>query len=179
MPQQPFTKPIEDSVEKSGGKVAVGEDLKFQRKWWRFERIVWSLFVVLIICDVLGVFGRGWLANAQRATPDGALRLEYERIERASTPSVMTLHFGPAAIRNGRIQFYISDSIVKPLGAARISPQPAVSTVGNDGISYIFPATQSPADVQISLEPTAPGAHTFRIQMPGEAPIEGNIVVMP
>jgi hypothetical protein len=179
MAEQPFTKPVEDSVPKTGDKVAVGENLEFQRKWWKFERIIWSIFVLLIICDLLGLFGRGWLANAQRETPDGALKLNYERIERTSTPSVMTLHFGPSAIQNGHIQFYISDSIVKPLGAERISPQPATSTVGNDGITYVFPATQSPADVQISLQPSMPGSYPFRIQMAGEAPIEAHIFVVP
>lgn len=88
-----FTSPVEDSVPRVGD-VAVGEDLDFQRRWWRFERVVWTVFVIVLVCDLLGLFGRGWLAKAKRATPDHTLTLDYERVERASTPSVMTLHFG-------------------------------------------------------------------------------------
>ena len=179
MPDQPFKKPVEqDSVSKSG-EVAVGEDLGFQRKWWVFERVIWSFFVLVIICDLLGLFGRGWLAQAQRATPDGALTLHYERIERTSTPSIMTLRFSPAAIHDGRIQVYISDSLVKPLGAQRISPQPAISAIGNGGITYSFAATQTPADAEISLEPGTPGPHRFRVQLAGDAPIDASIFVVP
>ena len=39
-----FSKPIADSVAKVDGEVAVGEDLEFQRKWWKFERATWIFF---------------------------------------------------------------------------------------------------------------------------------------
>jgi MFS family permease len=100
MADQPFKSPVGDTVPRIDDQIAVGEDLEFQRKWWRFERIVWSIFVVILICDLLGLFGRGWLAKATRTTPDGALKLNYERIERADTPSIMTLHFNDAAIQS-------------------------------------------------------------------------------
>ena len=183
MPSQPFTSPVTDSVPKVGDSVAVGEDLDFQRKWWRFERVVWIFFLFILVCDVMGLFGRGWLAKDRRSTPESALTVDYERIARASTPSVMTLRFGPEAIHDGNIRLYISDTLVKPLGAQRISPQPAVSAVGNDGITYTFAATQAPATVQIALEPSFPGAHPFRIELLNGAAIqdaiEAKIYVVP
>ena len=179
MPDQPFLAPVEDSVPKVDGTLAVGENLEFQRKWWRFEDFIWIVFALIILCDLLGLFGRGWLAKAKRTTADHALTLNYERIERASTPSIMTFHFGPAAIRSGHIQIFVSNSIVKQLGAQRVTPQPIVSAVGNGGITYIFAATQVPADVEITLESSFPGRHTFRVQMPGEAPIDASVFVVP
>ncbi len=179
MSPQPLTNPVEDSVPKVSEDIAVGENLDFQHKWWRFERVVWAVFLVILVCDVLGLFGRGWLAQASRATSDGALKLKYERIARASTPSVMTLEFGDGAIQNGHIQVFVSDSIVKPLGAQRISPQPERSSLGEDGITYTFPATQGPATVQIALEPSFPGLHSFKMRLPGEDPIEAKILVVP
>jgi hypothetical protein len=184
----PVEAPIEDSVPKVSGQsdqgssdnqLAVGEDLEFQRRWWRFETVVWSFFLLLLIADVLGLFGRGWLAKARRATPDHALTLDYERIERASTPSIMTLTFGPEAIHDGHIELYVSDSIVKPLGAQRVSPQPLRSAVGSGGITYTFAATQAPAVVQIALEPSFPGSHPFRIQLADEPPIDATVFVVP
>jgi hypothetical protein len=174
----PATQPIEDSVPKIED-IAVGEDLEFQRRWWRFENIVWFVFLLILIADILGAFGRGWLSKAHASTPDHALTLDYERVARAGTPSIMTLTFGPAAMHNGRLVFYVSDSIVKPLGAQRISPQPAISTLGDDGITYTFPVTQAPAVVQIALEPSFPGSHPFRIALPDEPPIDAKIFVVP
>lgn len=175
----PFTSPVEDSVPKVHDEIAVGEDIEFQRKWWRFEKIVWPILLLIVVVDLLGGFGRGWLSKGHRATPDQALTLDYERIARASTPSIMTLKFGQTAIRNGRIMVYVSDSVVKPLGAQRVAPQPAVSSIGRDGVTYVFPASQSPATAQIELQPSFPGLHKFRIQAEGSAPIDGTVFVMP
>jgi hypothetical protein len=104
MSTQPSLHPVEDSVPKVSNAVAVGEDLDFQRKWWRFEKVVCFFFLLILVCDLLGLFGRGWLAKATRKTTDGALTLNCERIERASTPSVMTLQFASSAIVDGHIQ---------------------------------------------------------------------------
>jgi hypothetical protein len=178
MPTLPFTSPVEDSVPKTG-EVAVGEDLAFQRKWWVFERLVWSFFFILVVCDLLGLFGQGWLANAKASLPDGALSIEYERVERATTPSTMRLEFGPAAIQNGQVRVYVSNSVVEGLGAQRISPEPAVSKVGDGGLTYTFAATRSPAEVQIQLQPTAPGPQHFRVQLAHEPPLDLNVFVVP
>jgi len=177
MADQPFMSPVEDSVPKAG-EVAIGEDLAFQRSWWKFERGVWFFFLLLLIADLLGLFGRGWLAKAQR-TDSKTVQLDYERIERASTPSIMTFHFTPAAIQNGQIQLYISEDLIKPLGAQRISPEPRTSVVGSDGITYTFPATETPATAEIQLEPSFPGSHHFRVQVRGGQPIDANVVVLP
>jgi len=173
------TSPVEDSVPKIDKKLAVGENLEFQRKWWKFERAVWIVFFMILVADLLGLFGRGWLSKAQASDSAQTLTVDYERVARASTPSIMTLRFGPNAIHNGHIQLYVSDSVVKPLGAQRISPQPATSALGNDGITYTFDATQLPASAQIALEPSFPGRHSFRLQVVGGAPIEASIIVVP
>jgi hypothetical protein len=179
MPGIPYEARVEDSVPKVENEIAVGEDLEFQRKWWRFEQIIWPVLLALVIWDVLGGFGRGWLAKAKASTPDKAMILDYERIARASTPSVMTFNFNDAAIHNGRIILYISDSVVKPLGAMRLAPQPALSSVGDGGITYAFDASKGPAVVQIQLEPSFPGRHRFTVRLEGEPPVIGSVFVVP
>jgi hypothetical protein len=175
----PYESQVEDSVPKIDNDIAVGEDLEFQRKWWRFEKIIWPILLLVVLIDLLGGLGRGWLSKTQRSTPDHAFIFDYERIERASTPSIMTLHFGSQATRGGHIVVHVSDSVVQRLGAQRVSPQPAVSALGNGGITYVFPSNGSPADAQIELQPSFPGLHQFRIQVEGSTPIEGTIAVLP
>ncbi len=175
----PFTKPVEDSVPKVDDTIAVGEDLEFQRHWWRFERTAWVIFGFIILCDVAGLFGRGYLANAERKTPDGSMDLKYERIERASTPSIMTFRFGPEAVRGGQIHLFVSQDVVKTLGAQRVSPQPAQSVIGNGGITYTFPASDSNALVEIMLEPSFPGVHWFEVGVPGLSTVRERVVVVP
>lgn len=107
------------------------------------------------------------------------MMLKYDRIARASTPSLMTFQFSSQAIHNGHIRLYLSDSVVKPLGAMRIAPEPARSSIGDGGLTYDFPATGGQAMVQVELEPQLPGAYHFTAHSDGEPPIEGSVVVMP
>jgi hypothetical protein len=169
---------VNDSVPKVE-EIAVGENLDFQRRWWRFERIIWCFFLVLLVADVLGLFGRGWLAKAQRTDSAHTLTLDYERFERASTPSIMTFHFTPAAIHDRKIELFLSEDVIRPLGAQRISPQPLRSTVGNGGVTYVFPANEGPATVEVELEPSFPGVHHFHAQVVDGGPIEGTVTVFP
>ena len=137
------TKPVGDTVAKINGEVAVGEDLRFQRKWWMVERIVWILFLLIIIADLLGAFGREWLAKAHTIAPDKSLEIAYESVERFHAPSILTIKASPTAVQNGMLQLWVSQSIVKSLGKERVIPQPQSSAIGDQGILYTFPASGS------------------------------------
>ncbi len=183
----PATAPVEDSVAKISDELAVGEDLHFQRKWWRFEKGVWIVFLVIVLLDIAGVFGRGPAANARGRTQGGMMVVDYERIERFSTPSILTIHFGPSAVRDGKkIQLWVSDSLVHQFGNQRIVPQPASSVIGNGGILYTFASTPLPDSVDFALQPANPGIYSLQMRIPGatlDSPpldqFETKIVVMP
>ena len=173
------THPVTDSVPKVDNAVAVGEDLKFQQRWWRFEHLAWGFFALVLIADAVGCFGRGPVAKVERRTPDQSLRVRYERIERASTPSLMTIHFGPSAVRNGEVRLFVSDTILQELGAQRVIPQPAASIVGEGGVTYSFPVSAGMQTMQIALSPSFPGVHRFVMRVPGADAITGRIAVVP
>jgi hypothetical protein len=175
----PIAEPVADKIPRVEDAVSVGEDLEFQRRWWRFEKGAWILLVLVLIADALGAFGRGWLADSERVTPDGTLRVRYERIERTGTPSEMTIEFGPSAIRDQRVRLFSNKTIVKELGAQRIIPQPTLSEIGPDGITHTFPVTSSPATASIALQPAFPGIHHIELRVPGAEPIRAAVVVLP
>ncbi len=173
------TKPVTDSVAKTGGAVAVGEDLAFQQAWWKFERVVWVFFALILVADVSGLLGRGPLSKAEVHAPDDSLRVKYEKVERANTPSIVTVIPGPTALRDGSLHLFVSNSIVQELGAQRIVPQPATSTLGSGGVTYTFPATSLPMTVQIALQPSFVGSHPFRMGVPGQDAVQGKVLVLP
>jgi hypothetical protein len=179
MATKPVTKPVQDSVAKVNNEVAVGEDLDFQRKWWRFENAAWIFFTLIIILDLAGLFGRGPIAKAERRTADGTIDVKYERIERTGSPSIMTIAFGPAAIQNGKVHLYVSNSLVKPLGTQRVIPAPQDSVIGEGGLTYTFPTTKPPASVDLELQPSGPGIYDFTIHVIGAQPVHAKIVVVP
>ena len=107
MPQQTFESEVKDSVTKVNDEVAVGEDLGFQERWWRFERAVWIFFTFVLLCTFLGLLGRGPLSHGK--LQDADMTVKFERIARTGTPSLMEVNFNPAAIHNGKLNLYVSD----------------------------------------------------------------------
>jgi hypothetical protein len=173
------TTPVTDSVPKVNDDLAVGADLKFQRRWWKLETVVWWLFGALVLLDIVGVFGRGPAANAERKAADSSITVKYERIERVGTPSKMTIQFGPETIHDGKVQLLVSQSLVEELGNQRVIPQPAVSQIGGSKILYTFPASVLPTQVQLGLEPAKVGRTDLSVQVPGCAEVKLDIFVMP
>jgi hypothetical protein len=169
----------ETDVPKVDNAIAVGEDLKFQERWWTLERIVWSFFVLILIADVLGVFGEGWLAKTQINQPGSGMFVKYDRVQRTGTPSKVAIQFGPDAVVDGKVRLFASDSIVKDLGAQRVIPQPETSAVAQNGLIYTFPSGNPPGEVDFELQPGFPGVRTFRLQVIGKPAISARVVVMP
>ena len=134
---------------------------------------------MVLLADVLGLFGRGWLAKAQAGDESSGLHVNYERVERAMTPSIMDIHFNPSAVQNGAVELFVSDTLVKELGTQRVAPQPRESVIGDGGITYTFPVKGMPAEVQLMLQPSFPGIHTFTLQVPGKTAVGGRVVVVP
>jgi hypothetical protein len=174
-----FSRPVEESVSKVNDEVEVGEDLDFQRKWWRFENFIWVIFSVIIVLDLCGVFGRGPVAKAERRAADGTIDVKYEHIERTESPSILTIRFGQSAIVDGKIKLYISESLVQGLGTQRIIPAPLASEVGKGGLTYTFLASKPPASVDLALEPSSPGMYEFTIGVVGAEALHAKVFVVP
>ena len=180
MPGTQLLDPVSgEEVPKVDNAIAVGEDLRFQERWWTFERIIWSVFLLIVLADVLGVFGRGWLSKAELHGDGTGMDVKYERVERAMTPSVMTIDFRPEALHDGKVELFVSDTLVKELGTQRVIPQPERSVVGNGGITYTFPASGLPAEIQLEMQPSFPGVHSFGLQVPGMQSTGARISVVP
>jgi hypothetical protein len=179
MATKQISRPVEDSIAKVNDEVAVGEDLEFQRKWWRFENAAWIIFSLIIVLDLSGLFGRGPIAKAERHSADGTFDIKYERIERTESPSILTIHFTQSAIQNGNIHLYVSNSLVKELGTQRVIPAPQETTLGEGGLTYTFPASKPPASVDLALQPSGPGIYDFTIGVVGSPPVKARVVVVP
>jgi hypothetical protein len=176
----PITRtPVDDTVPKVNNEIAVGEDVEFQRRWWKFERAVWIFFIAFVLLDLAGLFGRGPLAKAHLATSNSAMNVDYERIERTGTPSVLKVEFNNSAIRNHQVELWASEDLVTKLGNKQIAPQPAISTFGEGGVHYTFPATTQPATAVFSLQPSAPGFYRLILRSVDGSELHFKIFVMP
>ncbi|HTD55468.1 MAG TPA: hypothetical protein VK670_08795 [Silvibacterium sp.] len=179
MPSKPLTTPVQDTVSKLDNQVAIGEDLGFQRKWWKFERAAWVMLALILLLDITGAFGRGPIAKARTRAPDGSMLIDYERLERIGTPSMVTITFAESAMKSGTVTLYVTDGLVQKLGAQRVIPQPETTVLGHGGLTYTFSASGMPGSIEFDLQPTSVGPHNLVVQVVGAAPVTLNIFVFP
>lgn len=177
MSQTTYKKAVEDSIAKINDEVAVGEDLDFQERWWKFERIVWTFFTIVLLCTFAGLLGRGPLAVGH--LHDEFMQVQYEHIARSGTPNMMEIKFTPAAIQNGRVHLYVSDSVPKELGSTRVTPSPLETAMGNGGLTYTFAATTTPAAVKFLLQPDGPGIVPLTVGIAGQPALHTKVIVLP
>lgn len=179
MPSTPHTSPVEDSVPKINNELAVGSDVEFQHRWQHLERAAWIVLTLFLVLSIAGVFGRGPVANASAQASDRSMVVKYERIQRFGTPSVLTIQLHPSAIRDRKVQLWVSESLTKPLGTQRVVPQPLQSEIGGGGILYTFPASTSPASVEFQTQPSRIGLTNLTLQIPGRSAVPVKIFVVP
>jgi hypothetical protein len=172
-----FQKPVENSVPRINDEVAVGEDLDFQRRWWKFEGVMWWVFAFILLADLAGALGRGPLAHAHLS--NRSMEVKYERIERAGTPSILQVRFASGAPIGDKAKLFVSQSVVDELGAQRIIPAPFESAVGDGGVTYTFPRTGPDASIEFALQPERAGLYHFGIGIAGEPLLKARVAVVP
>jgi hypothetical protein len=172
-----FQKPVEDSVPKIRDEVAVGEDLDFQRSWWKFERSMWSVIAIVLALNFAGVFGRGPAAHAR--VSNDAMLVKYDRVERTGTPSILEIQFQPKTLGKSQVKLHVSQSVLEQLGAQRVIPSPSDTAVGGGGLTYTFSAGEAPGSVEFALQPPKPGIFHFSLEVPGSPAISERVIVMP
>jgi hypothetical protein len=170
---------LDEDVPKVDDAVAVGEDLEFQERWWTFERVIWIFFTLILIADALGVFGAGWLAHRKVTPSNSGMSIYYDRVLRVGTPTMLGIQFGPDAIKDTEVTLDVSASVTKELGAQRVIPQPLTSVIQSGHVTYTFPASNRPGEVQFELQPGSPGYRSFKLQVPGHNPVEEHVLVLP
>lgn len=168
-------------VSRVNDEFAVGNDLDFEKWWWRVEISIWSLLVILLLTALSGITGRGPLAHKRASTQDQALQIKYDWVERFKTPSVLSIRLEPATFQGNHAYVWLSRSFVDKLGLQRISPEPALSIPQAQGITYLFAIQQSgqPIILDFALEPAQVGLFRQEVRVAGGQQLFVHTLVFP
>ena len=145
----------------------IDQNLEFQRREWRVQRLGWWALAAFIAAAILGVFGGGGpLGRARAATPDTALSVEYERFLRVGAATRLTIHVargGPADLRISRAWF-------DRMRLQRITPEPAAIDIGVTETVLSF-ANAAPFTLVIDAEPLQSGRYRATLAVGGGPPL--------
>lgn len=144
----------------------VNEDIAFQRRAWRAQRVGWALIALLLAVAVLGFLGSGPLSRATAIVP-GVMRLEYQRFARYQTPETLTIRLEPSALAGPVARVGIDDRYLHGMEIKSVVPPPRAVHAAGDHFVYEFDVAR----------PDRPLSVAFLLAPQRIGPVEGRVVL--
>lgn len=137
--------------------IELAEDLGFQERMWRAQRISWVIMGLLALAALLGLFGGGPLAGASAGGRGDPVSVAgYERFVRLGSPTALRVRLDPPPGR-GEVRLWVGGRYLEGVRLQRITPEPAGARVDSGGVLYTFRTSGGPAVVTFDLEPDRAG----------------------
>ena len=165
-------------MAKDGG-IDLVDDISFQEKTWRVQRVGWIVMALLVAAGLAGAFARGPLSRAEAEGP--GLRIEYERFERYQAPSEIRVRLAPEAVVDGSVALMLDGDYADRVPVERIDPAPERSapTAGGHILYFPVPPNARPGTVIFQIRPQLVGLVHGRIGIAGAAPVSFTQFVWP
>jgi hypothetical protein len=146
-----------------------GQNLAYQRREWRVERVGWLVIAGLILAAMLGLLGDGPLSSTSADSPDGSIHLEFQRFGRVTATQAVRLRFRPVADADRRYRVWISGPYRDANRVREISPTPERVEDDRGRVVYVFRAleTERSTEVTFYVQPRAAGLCPGRIGLIG------------
>lgn len=132
-------------------KVEVSEDLPFQRRWWRIQRVGWVVMLLAIVSAVAGAFGDGPISAAYRTSSSGRVEVVFDRIARRNSPREITFQVRPLEAK-GPIVLRIPRGFLEHSQLNHIHPQPVQTETDAGYWAYHFAPSTDASALWIRLE---------------------------
>jgi hypothetical protein len=112
----------------------IREDMRFQDRFWRWERAAWFILILLALVGLSGTLGVGPLSWKKASA--GPLTVEYERFQRVTR--LAKFSFNIADHSASEVRLHLNADFQKNYEISSIQPRPSHSTAGADGIDLTF-----------------------------------------
>jgi len=152
------------------GDLEVSQDLDFEHRSWRVQRIGWVLFSLVLLAALLGLLGGPGPLSTTTAGEGSPLEVVYERFARHNNPTELMLQLQPGAVPGDEVRVWVNTQYLEAIQIERIEPEPNQVEISPQRITYVFPLSDSGAGgrVVLHLMPQAIGRHEVRMGVEGE-----------
>lgn len=143
----------------------LNQDLPFQHRTWRIQRIAWGVIALILLCAVLGLFGHGPLSRTTARDPSLPLSLDYERFGRYQSALTLRVHVHETPTDQDTVRIWFSRDYLSKIEIKQILPEPVGAETSPTGMIYQFRLAQPEqrSDVIVSVEMEATGFIEGRI----------------
>lgn len=158
----------------------IDEDRTHQRREWRIERVGWALMAALLLAGLLGLLGDGPLSRARAG--DGALTVDYDRLQRAAAPYAYRFEADPSLARDGRLRLRFDDALLEDVELQSVIPEPESVAAGPGYTEFAFEMDAGagpPAHIAIVYQHRTFGHVAGRITTTGAPPLVVDQFVFP
>ncbi|NUT79915.1 MULTISPECIES: hypothetical protein [Pseudomonas] len=156
----------------------VREDMAFQHKVWRFERVGWYVLVLLVILTLLGLFSRGPLSSRELQSNDGSLGVKYEAFHRNGSTNTMVIRLKGQP--NAVLEVELGGDWLEGFEVQALQPAPIRSAGAGRGMTLWVQADErGQASLHLSLLGEGLGSYHSRIATSGGAAVSFNQFIFP
>lgn len=131
------------------GDLEINQDLKFEKRSWKAERIAWAIGLLILLAALLGFLGPGPLGKATAASSDKSISLDYYRMERYSAPVELRVDVDGKLAKDGELRLWIHRRFVESIEIKHIDPKPDSVEISGERFVYVFKAADAPAILKI------------------------------
>ena len=115
----------------------IDQDIEFQRRSWRVQRIGWIAMVILVGLGLVGGLGSGPLSRQVLVVP-GVLHLDYKRLTRYQSPEKLIVRLQSAAISGREVGLWIDREYLDASKVETVTPPPIHVESSADRLVYFF-----------------------------------------
>lgn len=142
----------------------VREDMRLQRKVWRFERLGWYGLVALMVLTLAGLFSKGPLSTADMRSADGHLRVEYQRFLRNGSSEMLVIHMQGAARQ--ALEVELNGELLQGFNVEMLQPQPLKASTAGEGVRlWALSDDQGRATLYLTLRSDGVGLYDTRVSL--------------
>ena len=147
------------------GDLEINQDLNFERRSWKAERVGWAVGLLTLIAALLGLLGPGPLGKTTAASPDKSISLEYYRMERDQAPVEWCLQIDGKLVKEGELRLWVDRRFVEGIGTRQIDPEPVSVEIEEERFVYAFKAVKAPPVIKVffRFEPNKIGKTPARL----------------
>jgi hypothetical protein len=160
------------------GDLDISEDIEFQRRSWKVQRVGWGAIGLIVAAAIAGGFGSGPVASAR--VHSIALEIEYERLTRRHASTELTVRV-LAPVAGNALRVVIDNRYLERIQISDIVPPPIRREGARDRTAFVFEARPGavPDRIVFRVKPEHAGPAQARIALDGGEALAFHSFVFP